>query len=422
MQRHALSMVLLVLLCFPALAVQAQTLLWEEQIDLGTPETLTEFATARRRVFLTAHSATPDGNRWAVYVWNQHGRLLWQEDRRAPAVGGVTPLARPLALATREETLAVVGTFGGWTVRLYDAETGAVQWTDAGSSGAAHTVALSPEHVYVGGTRNGRGLLRAYTLDGAVRWERQDGTPGMVYQSVHVQTRRGGERVIAVHKTGHVQAVRGATGDVLWTRAPQPETRITAAALEGNQLVLVGTRAGAWFVQVRSRDTGRTLWQVREPGEIATTLAIRAHIYVGGGTLGDNARTVVRAYDRVSGMQVWEAVGAAEAGGQSGANVVRGLTLDISTQLPLTRLYASSAMVDAAAGDVFPDFFIQRYAAATGTPGESIRVDGSAHLWDSARRVLGASQRLYVAGFVNRATSLPQREGILVQAYRPAGD
>ena len=423
--RHVLFRLLVGLVLSAPLSLAAQTLLWEQQIDLGASDTVTALEARSGRVFLTAFGFSDTANLWTVRAFDRDGVPLWQEHRaQTRRADGHVPQAQPLALDASPDTLIVGGAFRGFVVRAYDARTGAVRWQDRlRGTGEATTVLLSPQAVYAGGMWQGRALLRAYGLDGTLLWQCRSAAPGEAIQSLHLARAQGADATLfAVRRNGQVQAFRADGGQRRWRVPARPGTVILTATRTPTLLLLAGFADGDWSVQALDLATGQERWRVRDadPAGVAwaTTLVVGDHVYVGGGFLQGLTRTIVRAYDAVTGAEVWEAMGAEFADADEGENIVTSLALD-ATQ---TWLYAGSEMLDAFGTTPqrgHPDLFVRRYDAQTGAPQTAVQVDGPAQLWDGARALAVTGQRVYVAGFVNKMLFGEGLVDVVLQAYTP---
>ena len=199
-----------------------------------------------------------------------------------------------------------------------------MRWQDRlRGTGEATTVLLSPQAVYAGGMWQGRALLRAYGLDGTLLWQCRSAAPGEAIQSLHLARAQGADATLfAVRRTGQVQAFQADGGQQRWRVPARPGTVILTATRTPTLLLLAGFADGDWSVQALDLATGQERWRVRDadPAGVAwaTTLVVGDHVYVGGGFLQGLTRTIVRAYDAVTGAEVWEAMGAEFADADEG--------------------------------------------------------------------------------------------------------
>ena len=228
------------------------------------------------------------------------------------------PQAQPLALDASPDTLIVGGAFRGFVVRAYDARTGAVRWQDRlRGTGEATTVLLSPQAVYAGGMWQGRALLRAYGLDGTLLWQCRSAAPGEAIQSLHLARAQGADATLfAVRRTGQVQAFQADGGRAASARArapghgdptPPPPAPRRCSSLPASPMAIGRCKRST---SPPGRSAGGRATPTRRCKARATTLVVVDHVYVGGGFLQGLTRTIVRAYDAVTGAEVWEAMGA----------------------------------------------------------------------------------------------------------------
>jgi outer membrane protein assembly factor BamB len=412
--RYLLRSLMSTVLLFASTELAAQTLRWEQQVDLGYSDTVMALAVHRGRVFTAAYGFDDDNSLWGVRVFERTGTPLWHETLSVPrCCQADLPFAMPMALDAAGDHLAVVGSLDGFAVRLYDAMTGAVRWCDRVPPGMAQAVVLTNTRVYAGGSVGGHAIVRAYNLAGTLLWQTPVETTADAVQSLHLHK----NVLFAVRRSGLVQALRVANGRKVWEVPGLPKTVINAAALADGRLVMVGGQKSQWYVQALSSQDGHTLWSQRHKGdagiEFATTLAVGDNIYVGGGFLTGYTRTVVRAYAGEDGAVLWEALAPEFTDGHEGENIVTSLAVDTTQE----RLYVASQMLDQAQYMAWPDLFVRIYDTTNGMPQAALQVDGTAHLWDGALALATKGNHLYVAGVVNSALFYTGMADLLVQAY-----
>ena len=391
-------------LCLP-LPLAAQTLLWEEQIDVGERDAVTALAVRGGRVFTAAFGFSATHSLWAVHALDATGVPLWHEGLAAPknAAGGFPPV-QPLALDATADTLAVVGTIRGFAVRVYDPQTGDLRWADRLNAGRANTVIVSQQAVYVGGRMGGKALLRAYALG----WHPPVARPGPHPPRGHPgraspDDSGHGHDPVCCPAFGRGAGHPGARRHGRMDHPAPPETVIVASTLAGSRVFLVGSQAGRWYVQALSRQTGASLWSQHTPAsdreEFATTLAVGDHVYVGGGVGSGPIQTIIRGYRKTDGAPVWYALGVVEdAAGDFDENVVTALAVDPAREW----VYVGSAMLNTGTGPPpeFPDSVCPALR----------RGDGDAWLAARARRWPAASVGRHPGPGPQRRTAL--RRGV----------
>jgi outer membrane protein assembly factor BamB len=263
---------------------------------------------------------------------------LWTVRGQPEDTGSSIDVARAGSVLVSAGLVGGAGT-SQWHVRAVDARTGAVRWEDRYGdpiNGQARDVAIEDGRAFVAGWVGTPGLgfefvVRAYDAEtGAVVWT----------QSVHLGPQCGEEspgfarcvaKTLAVDRgrvfaVGHVTRTAGrsdfavfafdaATGAPLWERVTDASDGdfdfAWAVGVDGGRVLVVGETGSFSGLMLQALDarTGEVHWQRTVPG--GQNFTLKDQLAAGGGTVfisGADAafHPLVQAYDAISGALRWE--------------------------------------------------------------------------------------------------------------------
>jgi hypothetical protein len=332
------------------------------------------------RAFAAGFVRSPTSRDWFVRAYNAHnGAIVWQDQLD---LGGNDEAQATVVHGNR---LFVAG-FGGpacapgpsncdFLVRAYDAASGAVRWTQRidNNSGDDRAFALAVENdrVYaIGGLGNGASppdwTIRAFDAQsGAPLWHREEGTPGDFEVAQSIAVDRG--RVFVSGSGGGcgapacVRAYDGRTGAPLWTKPVGPFEALSLAA-EGGRVYTAGfdptSGVPIWLVRAYDASNGTLVWEDSVTPGFAGRVAVHGSQVVAAGGGGPNCGVggptdcdvLVRVLDKKDGKLEWQDLLA----GPIGDDQVNGLAVE-------GNLIAIGGFVFKNPGDL--DFFVRAYRA-----------------------------------------------------------
>lgn len=175
-------------------AYEAKTgrLLWQDNVNRGNDEFASGVVTDGRLVYVSGAAVLPNHDfDWTLRAYDaQTGALVW--DTTWDLAGGIDiPRGTALAISNGRILLGGYGTTGAghqdWIVRAYNASDGALIWQDqrdlSGGSDGVYSLAADNNRVFAGGWGDegsiGHAVLRVLDArDGALLWEESNRTGG----------------------------------------------------------------------------------------------------------------------------------------------------------------------------------------------------------------------------------------------------
>jgi glucose dehydrogenase len=337
-----------------ALDARTGAVRWQDQFDsTGRNDAAQAVVVHGGLVFVSGYVTTARGDRDLLLraYELQSGRLRWesQYDR-----AGKRDEPDPHNLTVKDGRLLVGGRTAqangtaDWFVRAYDSMTGVPLWQDVLDGGNFdHNVSLTIDsgRVYASGVTTDAGIVRHFTVrtydagTGAVLWQDQvpTGNRGFFFVTdVAWQVAARGRRVVAVGSVGDgsdnmrfvVRTYQAETGVLLWSDVVDSGAGNDAAfgvAISDHGVFVAGSGGSAcssiaasncnWIVRAYNLDSGRLRWKRefdRSGGDDQPTdiIAIDDRVVVAGiGEAGFDQGSydwVVQTYSARSGTLVWE--------------------------------------------------------------------------------------------------------------------
>ena len=300
---------------------------WDRALDV---------VAASKRVFVAGHlNNSGTGDDFALRAYDRNsGRVLWSvEEARGRAVA--LAALKTAAGCEAGHLVFVAGwiesdvTGEDFVVRAYHDSTGSVLWEDRVDGGMglddrAQGIAASNGRVYaVGHLRNHEGVtdytVRAYdAASGALLWsEELSGLEHPFYTGIYLASDNARvfvAPVVSDHSLARVRAYKGKSGRLLWDERFDPGVggEIRGLVARASRVVAVGANYGeVWEFLVKAfhAPSGRLLWEDSvENGKAWGVAASRDRVHVVGRTTSveDTFEFAVRSYRRNSGALVWE--------------------------------------------------------------------------------------------------------------------
>lgn len=345
-----------------ALDARSGAVLWQDQLDrAGRADSAQAVVTERGLVFVSGYVTKAGNNRDLLvraYEANS-GRLVWENQfdragrRDEPDFFNLAVNDGRVVVGGRSSNAAGVA---DWFVRAYDALSGVLLWQDLFDGGNFdHNLSLTIEsgRVYASGVTTDAGIVRHFTVrtydagTGAVLWQDQvqTGNPGFFFVTdVAWQIAARGRRVVAVGSIGDgsgrmklaVRTYQAETGVLLWSDlldsgggsdvAFGVAVNEHGAFVAGSGGASCSTSAASncnWLVRAYDLDGGTLRWARevdRSGGDDQPTAIVVADervIVAGIGETGFALGTfdwIVRAYSAKTGALVWENVVPSPAG------------------------------------------------------------------------------------------------------------
>ena len=331
-------------------------LLWQDQLDrAGRRDAAVAVVADRGLVFASGYVTNASGNRdLMVRAYEARtGTLRWENqfDR-----AGRRDEPDRLNLAVADGRVLVGGRAAksdgtaDWFVRAYDTQTGFLLWQDFFDGGNFdHNVALAIDsgRVYASGVTTDKNIVRHFTVrtydagTGAVLWQDQvpTGNPGFFFVTdVAWQIVARGRRVVAVGSIGDgankirlaVRAYQAETGVLLWSDLLDSGAGSDVAfgvALDENGVFVAGSGGAAcsstnasncnWLIRAYDLKNGKLRWakefdHAGGDDQPTAVIAVGDRVFVAGiAERGFGVGTfdwIVHAYSASRGSRVWEDV------------------------------------------------------------------------------------------------------------------